>query len=169
MICQSCGVEAPTREVFFVQHIGAIVMFFHKRIGGLFCRNCVNKYFTQYFFTTLVAGWWGIISVFATPVVLLIDIVNYLRAWTLAPVPAGATAPILTEDAIHRINPLSRDLLRRQIQQNITRLKDIQCYRGLRHRKSLPVRGQRTRTNARTRKGPRRTVAGKKGVKEQRG
>ena len=113
MICQSCGVEAPTRKVFFVQHIGAIVMFFHKRIGGLFCRNCVNKYFTQYFFTTLVAGWWGIISVFATPVVLLIDIVNYFRAWTLAPVPAGATAPILTEDAIQRINPLSRDLLRR--------------------------------------------------------
>ena len=59
--------------------------------------------------------------------------------------------------------------LRRQIQQNIQRLKDIQCYRGLRHRRSLPVRGQRTRTNARTRKGPRKTVAGKKGVKEMRG
>ncbi|HMF10856.1 MAG TPA: 30S ribosomal protein S13 [Gemmataceae bacterium] len=59
--------------------------------------------------------------------------------------------------------------LRRQVQQNIARLKDIQCYRGLRHRRSLPVRGQRTRTNARTRKGPRKTVAGKKGVKEMRG
>jgi small subunit ribosomal protein S13 len=59
--------------------------------------------------------------------------------------------------------------LRRQIQQNIARLREIGCYRGLRHRKSLPVRGQRTRTNARTRKGPRRTVAGKKGVKEMRG
>lgn len=59
--------------------------------------------------------------------------------------------------------------LRRQIQQNIARLKDIGCYRGARHRRSLPVRGQRTRTNARTRKGPRKTVAGKKGVKEMRG
>jgi small subunit ribosomal protein S13 len=59
--------------------------------------------------------------------------------------------------------------LRRLVQANIARLKDIQCYRGLRHRRSLPVRGQRTRTNARTRKGPRKTVAGKKGVKEQRG
>lgn len=59
--------------------------------------------------------------------------------------------------------------LRRQIQQNIARLKDIGCYRGLRHRRSLPCRGQRTRTNARTRKGPRKTVAGKKGVKEMRG
>jgi len=57
--------------------------------------------------------------------------------------------------------------LRRQIQQNIARLKDIQCYRGFRHRRSLPVRGQRTRTNARTRKGPRKTVAGKKGVKDK--
>jgi small subunit ribosomal protein S13 len=59
--------------------------------------------------------------------------------------------------------------LRREIQQNIARLKDIGCYRGVRHRRGLPVRGQRTRTNARTRKGPRKTVAGKKGVKEQRG
>lgn len=58
--------------------------------------------------------------------------------------------------------------LRRQIQQNIVRLKEIGSYRGLRHRRGLPVRGQRTRTNARTRKGPRKTVAGKKGVKEMR-
>lgn len=52
--------------------------------------------------------------------------------------------------------------LRRQVSQNITRLRDIACYRGLRHRRGLPVRGQRTRTNARTRKGPKKTVAGKK-------
>jgi len=57
--------------------------------------------------------------------------------------------------------------LRRETMQNIARLKDINCYRGTRHRRSLPCRGQRTRTNARTRKGPRRTVAGKKGVKDQ--
>lgn len=56
--------------------------------------------------------------------------------------------------------------LRRQIQQNIGRLRDINSYRGNRHRRSLPLRGQRTRSNARTRKGPRKTVAGKKGVKE---
>ncbi len=58
--------------------------------------------------------------------------------------------------------------LRRQIQQNISRLKEISCYRGSRHRRGLPVRGQRTKTNARTRKGPRKTVAGKKSVKEMR-
>ena len=55
--------------------------------------------------------------------------------------------------------------LRRQVQQHIQRLKDIRCYRGDRHRRGLPVRGQRTRCNARTRKGKRKTVAGKKGVK----
>ena len=60
--------------------------------------------------------------------------------------------------------------LRREKNMAIKRLMDLGCYRGIRHRRSLPVRGQRTRTNARTRKGPKKTVAGKKGVKEmQRG
>ena len=58
--------------------------------------------------------------------------------------------------------------LRRQRNQDIVRLRDIGCYRGLRHRRGLPVRGQRTRTNARTRKGPKKTVAGKRGVKDLR-
>ena len=81
----------------------------------------------------------------------------------------------LTDDEIGRIAAfLDKDYtvegpLRRQLHQNIQRLKEIGCYRGVRHRRGLPVRGQRTRTNARTRKGPRKTVAGKKGVKELRG
>jgi small subunit ribosomal protein S13 len=80
----------------------------------------------------------------------------------------------LTEDELAKLASLLDNeyvvegSLRRQLQQNIARLRDIGCYRGLRHRKGLPVRGQRTRTNARTRKGPRKTVAGKKGVKEMR-
>jgi small subunit ribosomal protein S13 len=80
----------------------------------------------------------------------------------------------LTEDELAKLAALLDNeytvegQLRRQVQQNIARLRDIGCYRGLRHRKGLPVRGQRTRTNARTRKGPRKTVAGKKGVKELR-
>jgi hypothetical protein len=113
MICQACGIEAPTRKVFFVQHIGAIVMFFHKRIGGLFCRSCVNRYFTEYFFKTLFLGWWGIISVFVTPVVLLIDLANYFRAWTLAPVPVGAVVPQLTEGVIARVQPHVGELIER--------------------------------------------------------
>ena len=80
----------------------------------------------------------------------------------------------LDEDELSRLSTLlERDYnvegpLRRNVTQNINRLREIKCYRGLRHRMSLPVRGQRTRTNARTRKGPRKTVAGKKGVKDLR-
>ena len=62
-------------------------------------------------------------------------------------------------------NYIVEGALRRQVQQNIQRLRDIRSYRGERHRKGLPVRGQRTKCNARTRKGRKRTVAGKKGVK----
>jgi small subunit ribosomal protein S13 len=70
-------------------------------------------------------------------------------------------------DIIEREYKVEGDL-RREVAMNVKRLMDIGCYRGIRHRKGLPVRGQRTRTNARTRKGPRKTVAGKKGVKEMR-
>ncbi len=78
----------------------------------------------------------------------------------------------LTEDQVSRIAQIiGRDFvvegqLRRQIMQNIGRLRDIACYRGVRHRKGLPVRGQQTQSNARTRKGKKKTVAGKKGVKD---
>lgn len=80
----------------------------------------------------------------------------------------------LSDEEVGRIAAiLERDYtvegpLRRQIQQNIGRLRDIKSYRGIRHRLGLPVRGQRTKTNARTRKGPKKTVAGKKGVKDLR-
>lgn len=83
-----------------------------------------------------------------------------------------AKARELHEDELARISALlDKDYvvegqLRRQVAQNVSRLKDIGCYRGIRHRRGLPVRGQRTRTNARTRKGPKKTVAGKKGVKD---
>lgn len=91
-----------------------------------------------------------------------------------AEVEIGIKAKDLTEEQIARIgavidrNYQVEGQLRRIVQSNIARLKDIRCYRGVRHRVHLPVRGQRTRTNARTRKGPKKTVAGKKGVKELR-
>ncbi len=90
-----------------------------------------------------------------------------------AGVPERMNVKDLSEDQLTRINSIVdknyvvEGALRRQIQQNIQRLKDIGCYRGGRHRRGLPVRGQRTRSNARTRKGPRKTVAGKKIAKQQ--
>ena len=82
-----------------------------------------------------------------------------IRAKDLGDEDIGRIAQII--DASHIVE----GTLRRQVQQNIQRLKDIRCYRGERHRKGLPVHGQRTRCNARTRKGRKKTVAGKKGVK----
>ena len=74
----------------------------------------------------------------------------------------------LTDEEVKRISEvIENDYmvegdLRREVAMNIKRLQEIGCYRGIRHRKGLPVRGQKTKTNARTRKGPKRTVAGKK-------
>ncbi len=84
--------------------------------------------------------------------------------------PAMKARDLTEEQTTNLANHLRKEYkvegdLRRQLAQDISRLRDIGCYRGLRHRRSLPVRGQRTRTNARTRKGPKRTVAGKKSVK----
>ncbi|QVL32203.1 30S ribosomal protein S13 [Telmatocola sphagniphila] len=97
-----------------------------------------------------------------------------LRLCEQANIDPQRRARELNDDDIARIATLlERDYLvegalRRTNAQNIARLKDIGCYRGFRHRRNLPCRGQRTKTNARTRKGPRKTVAGKKGVKELR-
>ena len=86
----------------------------------------------------------------------------YVRARDLKEAELARLAALLEKDYT------VEGQLRRQRNQNIIRLRDIGCYRGLRHRRGLPVRGQRTRTNARTRKGPKKTVAGKKGVKDLR-
>ncbi|NNF44714.1 MAG: 30S ribosomal protein S13 [Phycisphaerales bacterium] len=88
-----------------------------------------------------------------------------------AGVDAEKRAADLTENEVTQIATvidatyIVEGALRRQMQQNITRLRDIRSYRGDRHRRGLPVRGQRTKCNARTRKGRKKTVAGKKGVK----
>ncbi len=85
-----------------------------------------------------------------------------------AEVDPGRKSDDLTDDEVNRIrreidaNFKVEGDLRREVTQHIKRLVDLGCYRGMRHRRNLPVRGQRTHTNARTRKGPRKTVAGKK-------
>ncbi|MDK2968559.1 MULTISPECIES: 30S ribosomal protein S13 [Clostridia] len=90
------------------------------------------------------------------------------RILTTAGVNPDTRVKDLTDDEVKRIAEVitaSQTVegdLRREIAMNIKRLQEIGCYRGIRHRKSLPVRGQKTKTNARTRKGPRKTVANKK-------
>jgi len=91
-----------------------------------------------------------------------VEILNKLK------IDADTRVNALTEEQVDSIRNLLNDEykiegdLRREVLMNIKRLTDLGCYRGLRHRKGLPVRGQKSKTNARTRKGPRRAVAGKK-------
>ncbi|MBE5982093.1 30S ribosomal protein S13 [Lacrimispora sp. AGF001] len=90
------------------------------------------------------------------------------RILTTAGVNPDTRVKDLTDDEVKKIAEVIAESqtvegdLRREIAMNIKRLQEIGCYRGIRHRKSLPVRGQKTKTNARTRKGPRKTVANKK-------
>ncbi|MHC4206553.1 MAG: 30S ribosomal protein S13 [Planctomycetota bacterium] len=106
------------------------------------------------------------------PRIVGVDIPNDKSIWISLTYIVGigkyTSMQILKEAGIDKstkAGKLSEDEL---ISQNIARLRDINCYKGVRHRRGLPVHGQCTQSNARTRKGPRKTVAGKKGVKEQR-
>lgn len=100
--------------------------------------------------------------------------VKALEICRILGLPTHRRARELTDDDVQRINGLLdtkyvvEGQLRRQTGDNIARLRSIQCYRGIRHRRGLPVRGQNTQSNARTRKGAKKTVAGKKGVKDMR-
>jgi small subunit ribosomal protein S13 len=92
---------------------------------------------------------------------------NAIQVLKAANVPVDIKVKDLSEDQVEHIVQVIRDSyvvegdLRKIVSQNIRKLMDIGCYRGLRHKRGLPVRGQRTRTNARTRKGPRKTIGSK--------
>jgi len=108
---------------------------------------------------------------YALPYLFGIGPTTARRILTAARVNFDTRTKDLTDDEVTRISQIVANEykvegdLRREIGQNIKRLMDIGCYRGIRHRKGLPMRGQRTRTNARTRKGAKKTVAAKKAAK----
>ena len=113
MICQGCGVKAPTRHVEFHQNIGALVMRFSRSVRGQLCKSCVNRHFWKMTGTTLVLGWWGMISLVVTPIFLVNNVVRYLRCLGMPPVPPGATAPVLSAEAVAKIQPHVQDLVAR--------------------------------------------------------
>jgi hypothetical protein len=110
MICQDCGVEAATKQVSFHQNIGALIVRFPKSVEGSLCKSCIHKHFWGMTGTTLFLGWWGTISFFVTPFFLLNNIARYLFCLPMPPVPAGAQAPRLTNEAVERIKPHAPDL-----------------------------------------------------------
>ena len=83
-MCQSCRAIAPTRKILFFQHIGAVVLMFNKHIRAELCRKCIDHFFKQYTLTTLLLGWWGVISFFLTPCFLVNNTVRYLCTRDLA-------------------------------------------------------------------------------------
>jgi small subunit ribosomal protein S13 len=109
---------------------------------------------------------------YALPYIYGIGLSSAKKIVALAGISPDTRVRELTESETSKLREiLERDYrvegdLRREVSLNIRRLVEIGCYRGLRHRRSLPVRGQRTKTNARVRKGPKRTIAGKKKVKK---
>lgn len=113
IICQSCGIEAPTRAIEFHQNIGALFMRFHKTCKGNLCKRCIHRRFWQFTATNLTLGWWGYISLVMTPVFTINNIVRYLGALGLAPVPKGATVPVLTPEAIAKLTPHGHGIVAR--------------------------------------------------------
>ncbi len=113
MICQSCGIEAPTKQVTFYQNIGALVVRFSQSVDGLLCKNCIHKNFWKMTLTTLVLGWWGIISLIVPPIFLLNNIFRYLFSLSMPPVPEQAVVPELTDDDRRKISPHVESLFHR--------------------------------------------------------
>ena len=113
MICQSCGVEAPTRYVAFYQNIGALLMSFTRSIEGNLCKRCIHRYFWKFTLTNCTLGWWSVHALFFTPFLILNNIGRYAFCLTMDPVPPGATQPELTEAEIERITSHASDLFER--------------------------------------------------------
>lgn len=78
MYCEACGVEAETRHVTFYQNIGALVVRFSNTADGYLCKSCIHKYFWSMTMTSLLLGWWGIISFIVNPFFILNNIIRYL-------------------------------------------------------------------------------------------
>ncbi|MBI3408011.1 MAG: hypothetical protein HY040_06600 [Planctomycetes bacterium] len=113
MICQACGIEAPTKYVSFHQNVGALVVRFSKSTEGQLCKSCIHKHFWSMTGTTFVLGWWGTISFVITPFFLLNNTIRYITCLGMARVPTGAHAPVLTNEAVERIEPHAQFLFDR--------------------------------------------------------
>lgn len=113
IICQSCGIKAPTRFVEFNQNIGAFIERYHKKVSGYFCKSCINRYFWSFTGTTLILGWWGIISFWVTPFFIFSNLYYYLGALFLSNSTMKAPQNMLTDSASKRIYSFEDEILNR--------------------------------------------------------
>ncbi|HEV8378271.1 MAG TPA: hypothetical protein VGQ99_05380 [Tepidisphaeraceae bacterium] len=123
IICQACGIEAPVKYVEFRQNIGALVVRFSKEVKGNLCKPCVHANFWKMTLVNLTIGWLGTISIVLAPIFTIINIVQYLAALGLERVPAGASVPMLTGEAIARLDPFAQELINRL--ENKEELSDV--------------------------------------------
>jgi hypothetical protein len=110
IICQACGIEAPTRQIKFHQNIGMLVMRRSRWINGKLCKRCIHANFWKMTATTLFLGPWGTISLVMAPAYILNNIVQYVGALGMSAVPADAKPPLLDQAAIARLKPHTKAL-----------------------------------------------------------
>ena len=103
MYCENCGCEAPTRYVSFHQNIGLLILRLYNGTTGNLCKRCINSTFWKYTAINLTLGWWGIISLFLTPIFVIINLCYYIPCLTMEPPPPNAAPPQLTDDFFQRI------------------------------------------------------------------
>jgi hypothetical protein len=113
IFCQSCGREAQTKYVDYYQNIGALVIRFTRRVNGYFCKNCSSKYFWSFTSTTLLLGWWGIISFFVSLFIIPNNIIRFLGTLSLKPPDPLTSFPVLTDIVIEKIQPYTTELFQR--------------------------------------------------------
>jgi hypothetical protein len=113
MICQACGVEAPTKYVAFHQNIGALFMRFSKSIKGNLCKRCIHKNFWSFTGTNLVLGWWGVISMCVTPFFIINNVARYVCCLGMESVPPGAQTPVLTDQAVESLEIVAAQIAER--------------------------------------------------------
>ena len=113
MICQSCGIEAPTKYVALYQNIGLLVLRLGKSIEGELCKPCISSHFWSFTLTTMFLGPWGVISLILAPIFVINNTFRYLGAMSLEPPAPGAMPPQLTDDVFKRLKGHTDSIIQR--------------------------------------------------------
>jgi hypothetical protein len=113
VICQKCGVEAPSKYVEFYYNIGMLVMRRHRAVKGNLCKRCIHKTFWQFTLIDVTLGPWGMISLVVAPIFLVNNIVRYVSAIPLSATPSDAAPPRLTQEEAAKITKYRKELVDR--------------------------------------------------------
>jgi hypothetical protein len=113
MLCTSCGREDPVRDVEFGMEIGLLLVRLNRQKKGRMCPACIRSTFWTYTLTTLVFGWWGIISFFVTPVVIVMNIISYRAVFLSPPYPTTDPPLALSSSLLSSLEPYRDEMFAR--------------------------------------------------------